>query len=399
MAGRFVILRSDIRQEIIDHITATIRGDIHRAGRNLSCHRILNIAQIEVTDTPQGIGTHHTPRLSFREEFVHPDAECGTVFQVVGYRRLAPHLVPQLHRPRADLQVELRQLVVYQRTENVRFRHLPQLRMSVVVVGEIHAGSGYLLGFKLVEHPLGDHRRPVVHSHQTSLNHRRHHQAQNFIHSDLRPVEHLRYDDHRVMGRSADTEGKMAGRPPHSRDHKPVATRARIGIYRPCDHRSLVLRRFVAERRHSVGQRKVVVYGLRHMDVGDGIPLRFEKLRDPVGRRGRIVSADGHQQLHLIVHEEIGIEPFGEILVAGFVAAHVQVRTSAVEYLVRQPVIHIQHPRLLREKSLIAVMQSYHTITVSQKRLRHAGDHRIYSRRGSPARQNSYGIFHCTLFV
>lgn len=147
-ARRLVIRRPHIRQEIVNHIPAPVGFDIHRPGRNLARHRVLNIPEIEVSDTSRPVRTNHTSRLPFREEFVNPHPERGTVFEVIGYRRLASHLITEFHRPRTHLQVNFRQFVVYQRTEHMRLRHLPQLRMAMVVVGETYTGSSYLFGFE-----------------------------------------------------------------------------------------------------------------------------------------------------------------------------------------------------------------------------------------------------------
>ena len=54
-ARRLVIRRPHIRQEIVNHIPAPVGFDIHRPGRNLARHRVLNIPEIEVSDTSRPV--------------------------------------------------------------------------------------------------------------------------------------------------------------------------------------------------------------------------------------------------------------------------------------------------------------------------------------------------------
>lgn len=139
----------------------------------------------------------------------------------------------------------------------------------------------------------------------------------------------------RVVARLADTEGQVSGTAAHRRHDEPVAAGAGIDIDGPGDHRTLVFGRFVAEGRRAVGQRKVVVDGFRDMYVGDRMTLFFQKFGHAVGRRCRVVAADGHQQLDVVLGEELPVETLLEIFVRRFEAAHAQERTREVENFVR----------------------------------------------------------------
>ena len=201
------------------------------------------------------------------------------------------------------------------------------------------------------------------------------------------------------MGGRPYSEGKMPGRTSHRRNDEPVAAGTCIGIHRAGDNAPLVLGRLVSESRHSVGQRQVVIYGFRHMDIGDGIVLFFEKFRYPIGCRSRIVAADGHEQPDVVIDEKTEVEPFGKVLVAGPVTAHVEVRPAAGENLVGQAVVYVQHFGFSGKEPFVTVVKPYHTVSVSQKGLRDAADNGIHARCRATPGKYGYGIFHCTAYL
>ena len=91
------------------------------------------------------------------------------------------------------------------------------------------------------------------------------------------------------------------------------------------------MRRLVAERRRALRKRQVVVDGLRHVDVGNGVFLGLQELGDAVRGRSRVVAADRHEQFDVVVGEELEVEVVFEIRILGFETAHLQERTSLIE--------------------------------------------------------------------
>ena len=163
------------------------------------------------------------------------------------------------------------------------------------------------------------------------------------------------------------------------------------------DDRSALLGRLVAERRRAGRQRQVVVDRLRDVDVGDGVVLRFEELGDAVGRRCGVVAADGHEQLDVVLGEEIEVEILLEILVGRFETAHREVRTALIEDVVglRESQVFVAGRGI--EKTRITVVQTDHAIPFGKERFGDAAHHRIHARCGTATCKNCNCLFHSAL--
>ena len=111
------------------------------------------------------------------------------------------------------------------------------------------------------------------------------------------------------------------------------------------------------------------------------------------------VAADGHEQPDVVIDEKTEVEPFGKVLVAGPVTAHVEVRPAAGENLVGQAVVYVQHFGFSGKEPFVTVVKPYHTVSVSQKGLRDAADNGIHARCRATPGKYGYGIFHCTAYL
>ena len=279
----------------------------------------------------------------------------------------------------------------------MRLRYFAQFGMSVLVVGEMDARFLDLFIAQGVEHTFRDHGHAVVDAHDLALDDRRNDQVDDLLDGDLRLVEHLRNDDHRVVAGRADAEGEVPRRTAHGRYDEPVGRRACVVVDGAADDRSALLGRLVAERRRAGRQRQVVVDRLRDVDVGDGVVLRFEELGDAVGRRCGVVAADGHEQLDVVLGEEIEVEILLEILVGRFETAHREVRTALIEDVVglRESQVFVAGRGI--EKTRITVVQTDHAIPFGKERFGDAAHHRIHARCGTATCKNCNCLFHSAL--
>ena len=126
--------------------------------------------------------------------------------------------------------------------------------------------------------------------------------------------------------------------------------------------------------------------------------VRKEIFGKPVGRRGGVVSADGHQQLDIVLSEELEIETFLQILVRRFEAAHHQMRASAVVDVIRQEEIDVDIVGILGKKTLVALMQAYHPIPFGKKGLCNCSDDCVDSGGRTASCQNNDRLFHIHTF-
>ena len=72
-------------------------------------------------------------------------------------------------------------------------------------------------------------------------------------------------------------------------------------------------------------KRKVIVNGLRAMDVRDMIILGCEEFGNSICSRSRVVTTDGHEKLDVVVFEEVEVEVLFEILVSRLETAHFEI--------------------------------------------------------------------------
>lgn len=388
MACRFVVGRGNSHQDIIYYGFEAVGRDVHHAGQDLARRGVLQVFQVEGFDVAAAVHIDHAARLAFAEELVNADTQLRAVRQVVCHRRLPPDFVTQLHGAGLYVEFQLREPLVEQHAEETGFRHFAQFGMTVRVVGEVNTARGEFRLAQFVEHAFGYDRRAVVHADDPALDDGRNHQTDDLVDGDRRFVEHFGNDDHRVVARLADTEGQVSGTAAHRRHDEPVAAGAGIDIDGPGDHRTLVFSRFVAEGRRAVGQRKVVVDGFRDMYVGDRMTLFFQKFGHAVGRRCRVVAADGHQQLDVVLGEELPVETLLEIFVRRFEAAHAQERTREVENFVRFEEGDVLRGGRFAEEPCETFVESDDAVSLLQEGFCHAAHYRIHARCRAAAREN-----------
>ncbi len=244
----------------------------------------------------------------------------------------------------------------------MRFRDLSQLGMTVFVVSEMNTALANLFVGKRMKYALGNDSSTVIHPHDFTLHDGRYNQFHDFIDRDFGFVEHLGNDNHRVVASLSDTERQVSRTAAHRSQHKPVSAGTCIDINGPSDHGTLVFSRFVTESRCTVRKREVIVDGLRNVDIGNRIPFRFEELGNAVGRRSRIVTAHGHQQLDIVIGEEFQIEVVFEIGILRFETAHLEERTALIEYSVGHLIINVHRTGIGDEQTGISFVQADYAI-------------------------------------
>ena len=247
-----------------------------------------------------------------------------------------------------------------------------------------------------MEDTFGHHDGAVRDTQEFALDNGGNRQADNLLQADLGLVEHLRDDGHRAVRALADTQGEVAGAAAHSADDEPVTAGAGILVNGAGQVGAFVLGGIETEGRGVSGQRQVVVDGLGNVDVLDGILLGLEELGDAVGRGSGIVTADGNQQLDVVLLEEGEVEVLLEILVRGFETAHLEVGTAPVEIGVRLEEIDILDAGILAEKSAVTAMQADNTEAVGQEGLSDRADNGVHARGRATATEDNDRIFHDT---
>ena len=93
-----------------------------------------------------------------------------------------------------------------------------------------------------------------------------------------------------------------------------------------------------------------------------GYLFRFEELGNAVGRRSRIVTAHGHQQLDIVIGEEFQIEVVFEIGILRFETAHLEERTALIEYSVGHLIINVHRTGIGDEQTGISFVQADYAI-------------------------------------
>ena len=251
-----------------------------------------------------------------------------------------------------------------------------------------------LLVAQCVEYAFRDDGGAVVHAHDLTLDDRRDDEVHDLFDRDFRLVEHLGDDDHRVVAGLADAECQVAGAAAHGSQYEPVAARAGVHVDGACDDGTLVLGRLVTERGRAFGQRQVVVDGLGHVDVCDGVFLGLQELGDAVRGRCRVVAADRHEQLDVVVGEELEVEVVFEIRILGLETAHLQERTSLVEDAVGHGVVDVHHAGRRVEEPRVALVQADYAVTFAEESLCDAAYHGVHTGCGAAASQNCDCFFH-----
>ncbi len=239
--------------------------------------------------------------------------------------------------------------------------HLAQFGVTVFVVAEMDAGVLNLLIGEAVENAFRNHGGTVVDTHYLTLDDAAHHHVDNLVDGNLCLVEEFGDDHHGIMAGTGDAEGKMSGRAAHGRDHKPVLRCAGVFHDSGADDRALGFGAVVAEGGRAVRQREVVVDGLGHMDVGDGIMLALQELGDTVCRRGGVVATHGDKQLHVVILEEGEVETLLKVFVGGFETAHLEDAATLVEDFVGREEIEFLHAGFIGEKGAVAAVQTDYT--------------------------------------
>ena len=116
--------------------------------------------------------------------------------------------------------------------------------------------------------------------------------------------------------------------------------------------------------------------------------LFFQKFGHAVGRRCRVVAADGHQQLDVVLGEELPVETLLEIFVRRFEAAHAQERTREVENFVRFEEGDVLRGGRFAEDPRETFVESDDAVSLLQEGFCHAAHYRIHARCRAAAREN-----------
>ena len=232
--------------------------------------------------------------------------------------------------------------------------------MPVLVVGEVHARVMNLLVGHEMEHALAHACHTIVDAKHLTFDHRADDELQDLVECHLCLVEHLRDDDHRVMACIAHSECEVTCLTAHCRHHKPVAAGASVFIHRLQNLHACLFGRIITESRAALRQRKIVVDGLRHMNVLNMHVVLHQELGDTVCCRGGVIATDCHQKVHIVFHEEINVK----LLVFRFVTAHLQRRAAHFHDLVSVNKVDINRPRIWFEQVFISLMESYNAETV-----------------------------------
>ena len=242
------------------------------------------------------------------------------------------------------------QALLQQQIEDMCLTHVAQLGMAMFVVGEGHTRLLDFLIAHEVEHTLADDDNAVVDTQEFAFHYRADYQLDNGIEGHFRVVEHLGDDHHRAVASRRHAEGKVTRLTTHGRHHKPVATRTGIFVNGLNQMHGSIFGGVIAEGRAALRQRKVVIDGLRHVDVLDGEAAAGQELRDAVGRRGSVVAADGDQQFDVVLDEELRVELF----VFRFITAHLQGRTTLLQDGIGIKEVHLDHIGVGLEQVLVA---------------------------------------------
>ena len=264
--------------------------------------------------------------------------------------------------------------------------------MAVFVVAEVDAAVFDFLVAEAVEDTFADHGGAVVDAHELALDDAADHHVDDLVDGDLGLVEELGDDDHGVVAGSGDAEGEVAGRAAHGGDHEPVLAGAGILHDGGGQHATLGFGAVVAEGGAAVGQWQVVVDGLRHVDIGYRVVLVGKELGDAVGGGGRVVAADGDEELDLVLGEELEVESLLEIFGGWFEAAHLEDAAALVEYFVGGEEVEVLHAGLVGEESAVAAVQTDDAVAVAEEGFGHRGHHGVHSRGRAAAGEDCYAF-------
>ena len=125
--------------------------------------------------------------------------------------------------------------------------------------------------------------------------------------------------------------------------------------------------------------------------LGGGV---VQELGDAVRGRCRVVAADRHEQLDVVVGEELEVEVVFEIRILGLETAHLQERTSLVEDAVGHGVVDVHHAGRRVEEPRVALVQADYAVTFAEESLCDAAYHGVHTGCGAAASQNCDCFFH-----
>ena len=220
----------------------------------------------------------------------------------------------------------------------------------------------------------------VVDTHYLTLDDAADHHVDNLVDGNLCLVEEFGDDHHGIMAGTGDAEGKMSGRKrPMAETTNQFSDVRASSMTAVQNDRALGFGTVVAEGGRAVRQREVVVDGLGHMDVGDGIMLALQELGDTVCRRGGVVATHGDKQLHVVILEEGEVETLLKVFVGGFETAHLEDAATLVEDFVGREEIRVPACGFIGEKGAVAAVQTDYTVAVAQKGLGYRGHHSVHS--------------------
>ena len=106
------------------------------------------------------------------------------------------------------------------------------------------------------------------------------------------------------------------------------------------------------------------------------------------------VAADGNEQFHVVVGEELEVEVVFEIRILGFETAHLQERTALVEDAVGHRVVYVYGAGRGVEQARVAFVKADDAIALAQERFGDAAHYCIHAGGRSAAGQNCDCFFH-----
>ncbi len=180
----------------------------------------------------------------------------------------------------------------------------------------------------------------------------------------------------------------------HGADDEPVAAGAGILIHGACKVCAFVLCAVEAEGGGVAGQREVVVDGLGHVDVVDGILLCLKELCNAVCGGSGIVSANGDKELDVVFLEEAQVEVLLKVIVGGFETAHLEVGATTVEIGVGLEEINVLCAGILGEKPAVTAMKADYTVSIGKECLGYRHDNGIHARSRAAAAEDDDRVFH-----
>jgi hypothetical protein len=320
----------------------------------------------------KGTGTIAPP---CRQQGAHrAGTEVAGVVEVEGARLRAAELVADVLLDEGRLDAEAGEVPEHGLLHHAAEGHLRQADVAVLVARRVLQP----LEVARLEPPaeaLGEYGHAVGPSHGEPLHDGALDDARDRREADV-PLGELLGDERQGGARRLRrAEGQVAGAAAHHHDQVPAARGARV-LHQPRDDaRRILPRRLEAEGRDALGQRQVVVDGLRYVgdaDAASGL------LRHAPGRESGVVAADRHQ----VVDAELGQGAHDRRQVVGLLGG---VGPGGLEHRPAQQVdardlgdVELAHPvGATLDQEPEALQQAEHAGAVAPRQDRGGADHPV----------------------